>query len=138
MSSSATRGDLVGRVFLRLGLAFFIVDALSARHKAGANDADGVCSLGKHNRDQPAPFCNADQNIPLFMKGVAWIVDDSAEWVAECSARFLERYVMLSDVRGCLARVPLEGQRHAVAWRRDSVFAASICGAPYRVGASAA
>jgi len=117
-------------------MAFFIVDALSARHKAGANDANGVCSLGKHNGDQPSPICNADQSIPFFMKGVAWIVDDSPEWVGECGACFLERYMMLSGVRSSLARVPLEAQRHAAAWRRDRDYPASICSGPYRVSAN--
>src|SRR3982750_707138 len=106
MSSSATRRDFVVGVFLRLAMAFFIVDALSARHKAGANNANDVSSLGKHNRYQPSPFCKTDQNLPLFMNGVAWIVDDSAEWVSECGARLLEGHTMGSDVGGSLARVP--------------------------------
>jgi hypothetical protein len=42
----------MARFFFDLAIAFFIVDALSARHEAGADDADGVSSFAKHNREK--------------------------------------------------------------------------------------
>jgi len=42
------------RFFFGLRVAFFIINALSARYEAGADDANRVGALGKHNHHEPS------------------------------------------------------------------------------------
>ena len=75
-------------------MAFFIINALSARYEAGADDANRVGALRKHNRHEPSAFRSGNQCLALFIHGVAWILHDSAEWIREGGSGFLERYMM--------------------------------------------
>ena len=52
-------------VFLGLDVPFFIVNALSARSLAGADDPDRVSAFGKHNRDETGPVREANQHFSL-------------------------------------------------------------------------
>jgi hypothetical protein len=64
------------------------------------------------DHEQPERIAESEQDEPVFLIRMVWIVDDLAVTIGESRLRFLKRDPVLANVVGRFAGIPLEMQRY--------------------------
>ena len=74
----------------------------------GADDSDGITTLGIENHDDSAAQCESDGSEPSFLQAMSRVVDGLRERVLENLARFVEADAVFREVRGRFVGIPFE------------------------------
>lgn len=80
---------------------FFVLRPFAPRRPAGADQANFLPTIRKHHHKQGARSTTTQKDEAFFADRAPRVCQDSAERIAKCCGRLLERYSMLR--RDCVA-----------------------------------